>query len=174
MSGTVFWHTGFPFTILDGATANTVAPDSMLFNGLPVDNVVLQPSVPRPRNFGRGCAQAFAVTGPGCFTAADFAPSTSWIAGPAGRNFFRGPNYFDADFSLRKTFKLTERYGLQIGANAFNVLNHVNFQTPVSNNLSGAFRYIDAAVSPPTTPCGAFASAAEDMRILQVLGKLTF
>ncbi len=175
ISGTVFWHTGFPFTMIDGATANAIASNNMLFNGLPVDNILLQPSVGLPRSFGRSCADAFANSLPtGCFSAADFAPSTTWIGGPVGRNFFRGPGYFDTDFSLRKAFKLTERFNFQIGANAFNVLNHVNFQTPVSNNLSGAFGYIDAAVSPPTTPYGSFASAAEDMRIVQVIGKLTF
>lgn len=174
VSGTLFWHTGFPFTMTDGATANTFAANNMLFNGLPVDTVLLQPSAALPRNFGRSCAEAFAVSGPACFSTADFAPSTTWIGGPAGRNFFRGPGYFDTDFSLRKSFKLTERFNFQIGANAFNVLNHVNFQTPDANNLSGAFGYITGAVSPPTTPYGAFASAAEDMRILQIVGKLTF
>ena len=174
VSGTLFWHTGFPFTITDNATANTIAGNNMLFNGLPVDTIIDQPSGPLQMTFGRSCAQAFAVSRSPCFSNANFASSTTWIGGPVGRNFFRGPGYFDTDFSLRKAFKLTERFNFQIGANAFNVLNHVNFQTPVGNNLSGAFGYITGAVSPPTTPYGAFASAAEDMRILQVIGKLTF
>lgn len=174
LSGTVFWHTGFPFTMTDNAAANTFAADNLLYNGLPVANIILQPSTAQPRTFGRSCATAFAMNGAPCFSASDFAPSTTWIGGPAGRNYFRGPNYFNTDFSLRKTFKLTERYNLQVGANAFNVLNHANFQTPVGNNLSGAFGFIDAGVSPPTTPYGAFASAAEDMRILQIVGKFNF
>lgn len=174
VSGTIFYHTGFPFSITDNATANTFAANNLLFNGLPVSTIISQPSGPMPTTFGRSCAEAFVVSGPACFSAANFAPSTTWVGGPVGRNFFRGPNYFDTDFSLRKTFKLTERFGFQIGANAFNVLNHPNFQSPVGNNLNGAFGFITGAVSPPTTPYGAFASAAEDMRILQIVGKLTF
>jgi hypothetical protein len=54
------------------------------------------------------------------------------------------------------------------------LLNHVNFQNPETNSLSSSFGMITSAVSPPTTPYGAFASAAEDMRIFQIVGKISF
>jgi hypothetical protein len=76
--------------------------------------------------------------------------------------------------SLKKTIKLNERMGLTIGANAFNVLNHPNFQNPVANLASSSFGRIVSTVSSPTTPYGAFASAAEGMRILQLVAKITF
>jgi hypothetical protein len=90
------------------------------------------------------------------------------------RNAFRGPGYFNTDLSLQKTFKLNERVGFVLGINAFNILNHVNFQNPETNSLSSSFGMITSAVSPPTTPYGAFASAAEDMRIFQIVGKISF
>lgn len=78
------------------------------------------------------------------------------------------------DLSLKKTFKVTEHVDFALGANVFNILNHPNFQNPQDNNLSSSFGNSTAMVVSPTTPYGAFAAAAEGMRILQVFGKLTF
>ena len=46
------------------------------------------------------------------------------------RNQFVGPNFFNADISLFKTFKVSERVNLQFRAESFNVLNRTNFQLP--------------------------------------------
>jgi hypothetical protein len=48
--------------------------------------------------------------------------------GNLGRNTFVGPAYWAADVSVFKNFKLTEALQLQFRAEAFNVLNHTNFQ----------------------------------------------
>ena len=130
VSGTFFWHSGYPFSIVDGLTAFNIAGQNMSLNGTPVATVLAQPNVSIPRNFGSGCAAA------PCFTTADFATSTTFIGGSVGRNAFRGPGYFNTDFSLRKSFRLTEHLGFQVGANAFNVLNHTNFQNPVNTTTS--------------------------------------
>jgi len=53
--------------------------------------------------------------------------------GTVARNSFRGPEYFNTDLSLRKNFQLYEGLQLQIGANAYNVLNHPNFSNPYGN-----------------------------------------
>jgi hypothetical protein len=47
--------------------------------------------------------------------------------GNLGRNTFVGPGQWFADMSLFKNFKLTERVGLQLRAEGFNVFNHTNF-----------------------------------------------
>lgn len=86
----------------------------------------------------------------------------------------RGPGYFNTDLNLKKSFALTERVKLTLAANFFHVLNHPNFDNPVSNNLSSSFGHITTAAVSPTTPYGAFASAAEGMRIVQVFGKINF
>ncbi len=48
--------------------------------------------------------------------------------GNLGRNTFLGPGYWAADVSVFKNFRLSEALQLQFRAEAFNVLNHTNFQ----------------------------------------------
>jgi len=48
--------------------------------------------------------------------------------GNLGRNTFVGPGYWAADTSVFKTFQLSDRFGLQFRAEAFNIFNHTNFQ----------------------------------------------
>jgi hypothetical protein len=57
-----------------------------------------------------------------------FAPPCLACVGNLGRNTFVGPGYWAADVSVLKNFKLTEALQLQFRAEAFNVLNHTNFQ----------------------------------------------
>jgi hypothetical protein len=112
-----------------------------------------------------------ALTGP-CNPCSNPAPTGF---GDIRRNSYRGPNYFNTDFSLRKSFRVTERMGLELGANAYNVLNHPNFQNPVNSTGSSAvFGQIVQTTSPPTTPYGAFAGSLASARILQVIAKFTF
>jgi hypothetical protein len=48
--------------------------------------------------------------------------------GNLGRNTFVGPRYWAADISLFRNFKIADRVNFQFRAEAFNVLNHTNFQ----------------------------------------------
>src|SRR6266850_1281930 len=50
--------------------------------------------------------------------------------GNIGRNALRGPKFFNTDFSVFKTFSLTERFKTQFQFQAFNVFNHVNLDRP--------------------------------------------
>ena len=64
------------------------------------------------------------------------APNT---IGSCGRNAFRGPRFRQWDFNILKTTKITERMGLQIRFEVFNLLNHPNFNpTPASNNIANS------------------------------------
>jgi hypothetical protein len=63
--------------------------------------------------------------------------------GTTGRNVFRGPFQTRFDFSISKTFKLTERFRLKYDAQFFNIFNHPSFDAP-NNNIS-----ISSNFSPP-------------------------
>ena len=61
--------------------------------------------------------------------------------GNLGRNTFIGPSFTTWDTSLFKKIKITERVGMEFRAEAFNVLNHTNFQLPgaggaTNNNIN--------------------------------------
>ena len=53
----------------------------------------------------------------------------------AGRNTGRGPNYADFDLRFSRTIKLSEKAGLQLVAEGFNLLNRTNFASV--NNVVG-------------------------------------
>ena len=53
------------------------------------------------------------------------APAGRW--GNAGRNTITGPDQFTMNASLRRTFRLKDRYSLDVNVDATNVLNHVTF-----------------------------------------------
>jgi hypothetical protein len=52
-----------------------------------------------------------------------------------GYNSFRGPGVSDVDLSVARLFKLNERFGLKLRAEAFNLFNHANFQQNAVDNV---------------------------------------
>jgi hypothetical protein len=66
-------------------------------------------------------------------TAAQWFNINAFVAPPAyqfgtlGRNTLVGPGLFNIDTTLSRRFKVTERCGIEIRAEAFNLLNKVNF-----------------------------------------------
>jgi hypothetical protein len=166
VAGTFFYRTGLPFSMVDGGAQNSLKGNNLTFNGGSLVTVLLEPAQGVPTSFGSSCATK------ACFSTSSFATPTTFDAN--ARNAFRGPNYFNTDLNLKKAFTLTERFKFTLGANFFNILNHPNFNNPANNTLSPSFGSITSVAVSPTTPYGAFASAAEGMRIVQVFGKITF
>jgi len=64
------------------------------------------------------------------FNTAAYTTPPLYAFGNAGRNSLRGPDYFTADWSLSKGFKLGERVGLEIRWEVFNVFNVTNLALP--------------------------------------------
>jgi hypothetical protein len=120
----------------------------------------------------------------GCFAnnGSVMTPPTAGTFGTMGRNIFRDSGYKNLDFSVFKNFKFKERYGVQLRAEVFNILNH-----PVIENPYGASNGSSGGNNDPSTP-GAFGSSSGtpdvvagnpvvgsgDARALQVGLKLTF
>jgi hypothetical protein len=61
------------------------------------------------------------------FTTASFAPATGTAFGNVGRNYLSGPNFFNLDASLAKSFRFTERLNLELRLEAFGVTNTPQF-----------------------------------------------
>jgi hypothetical protein len=62
--------------------------------------------------------------------------------GNISRNAFRGPAYFDVDSEVSRLFPLRGRLTLDLRLEAFNLLNHPNFNPPSSGLTSSTFGQI--------------------------------
>ena len=196
VSGTFFYHSGYPFSVTD-----TTGEQALLRNG---SNTALLANITGPVDFSsctRG--PAVNPTGPGgidsCLSFSSFSPvgppthvvngqtvpfinpvtGTQQIPIPADftnqrRNQFRGPMYFNTDMSLRKAFKLSERFNFSVGANAYNVLNHPNFGNPNAALTDGSFGQFFTTVNPPTSALGSGLGGDASSRSIQLEGRLTF
>ena len=89
-----------------------------------------------------------------------FSQNATGTFGNLGRNAFRGPNYYDVDAAISRIFPIHERLAFDIRLESFNVFNHPNFST-FTTSLSSTSTFGNA-------------TAANDPRIFQLAGKLTF
>jgi hypothetical protein len=77
---------------------------------------------------------AFAVPGPNRF-------------GTAGRNVIRGPRLTNYDFSVFRTFNVTERFHLEYRAEFYNLTNTPHFANPNGSVSSASFGLITSTLS---------------------------
>ena len=75
--------------------------------------------------------------------------------GSAANGLVRGPGQWNVDFSLSKKFPFTEGVALQIRADMFNSLNHVNLGSFNGHVESSDFGTLDSANSMRTMQVGA-------------------
>jgi outer membrane receptor protein involved in Fe transport len=134
MSGILTLQSGLPFTIgsgVDNARTGTgnqradVTGDVTLADGRTTDEEIKQ-----------------------WFNTSAFVANALGTFGTAGRNAMRGPGSMTLDFGLNKTFPVTDSLKLQFRAEAFNLLNHANFNLPEGSRSSGNFGRILSAGDP--------------------------
>jgi hypothetical protein len=167
VSGTVFWHSGIPFSVLSTPYS---ANGNGIVNGSGPQFASVVPGVPLyEHNTIPGVTQLGTVQwlNPDAFVST-VDPSTGACFGGdspkncqfgnLGRNALRGPNFTWSDFYLSKLFPLTEQLKLRYDVQFFNVFNHPNFGLP-SMVLAGipgkpttqtGFGALTYATSPPT------------------------
>ena len=172
ISGTFFYRTGLPFTVIDGADSGTLA-------GFNYGNFLFANSNVGPLSCGNSAVfNNFATTTP-CMNPSQFSaalsPTGAFSFGNQRRNQVYGPAYFN-DLTLMKNFRLPkwESAELQIGAQAFNVLNHPNFDQPVGDISNPQFGFINRTVATPTSIFGSFLGADASPRALQIRAQLRF
>jgi hypothetical protein len=68
--------------------------------------------------------------------------------GNLGRNAFRAPGLENWDLAVDKTFRFTERAGVQFRSEFFNILNHTNFGLPTAVTTNAAFGTIRTTYPP--------------------------
>jgi hypothetical protein len=104
--------------------------------------------------------------------------------GANGRNIFRAPFQTRFDVSIFKTFRVAERVAAKFQADAFNLFNHPNFDTPNNNfELNHCFNpnpcfpdttQILSAASPNPKNFGVIKQTVGSNRFLQLAVHFTF
>lgn len=95
------------------------------------------------------------------------------LYGTTGRNTFRGPFQVRFDMSLGKEFALTERFRLRFEADAFNIFNHPDFDSP-NNNVTFFPNFVGPPSIPPEGSLGMIQHTIGSPRFLQLQLHLAF
>ena len=95
------------------------------------------------------------------------------LFGTTGRNSFRGPFQVRFDMSLAKQFLFKERFQLRFEADAFNIFNHPDFDTP-NNNVTFFPNFVGPPSIPPQGSLGLIQHTIGSPRFLQLSMHLTF
>lgn len=191
VSGTVFWHSGIPFSVLStpysangkgivqggGPQFASVVPGAPVYEHNPI------PGITQPGTIQWLNPDAFVSTvdpSTGACLGGD-TPQTCQF-GTSGRNAFRGPEFFWSDFYLTKWFPLTERVKLRFEAQFFNVFNHPNFGLPSilfagipgKPSTQSGFGALTYTTSPPTGLLGVGLGGDSSPRMLAFHARLEF
>ncbi|HMH42713.1 MAG TPA: TonB-dependent receptor, partial [Pyrinomonadaceae bacterium] len=105
------------------------------------------------------------------------AGATGTDFGNVGRNVLRGPAQTNIDFAVIKRFKFRESENLELRAEVFNLLNHVNFANPISNLSSVPTASLNSNTGRITGDAGDFGrivEASNNPRMIQLALKLNF
>lgn len=167
------FRTGLPYTITDG----TVATQN---GGTAVPVQVLGPAQ-------QSCVNGYSA----CFNGGQLASAYQLGFFPNEmRNQYRGPGFFNSDFTFGKDFHVTERMKFTVGANLYNIFNHPNFLNPNKNwssptggvpcsaitagSLQPSCGNISGQSAPPTGPYGSFFNGLPSGRVGQLQARFVF
>jgi hypothetical protein len=158
IGGAVIWQEGFPFSLngansgaalgrpdrVQGVALEVPKEDQHWYDGntkvtLP-DGRVIQPAKNTYLKYYEGAWSGRTVQ----VANGSYVPDVFWW-GSAAQTFdqLRGPGRVNVDMSLRRTFRIRERFNLEVAANATNLFNHTQFAA----NYSGALGSTNTAVS---------------------------
>ena len=191
VSGTVFWHSGIPFSVLStpySGNGNGIVQGSGPQFASVVPGVPFYQHRPIPDVTQSGTRQWL---NPDAFVSA-VDPSTGECTGGdspqncqfgnLGRNALRGPDFVWNDFYLTKWIRLTEHVKLRLESQFFNLFNHPNFGLP-SMVLAGipgkpstqtGFGALTYTTSPPTGLLGVGLGGDSSPRMIAFQARLEF
>lgn len=185
MTGIFDYQSGEPYTLNSGEqTANNTHQSTALVEG-PMDegNLHFAPGVEGPVLYSVG--NLITTAGDPHFNCKNVTGTQTYFCIPlpgqqgSGRNTAQGPNFWNLDSGLTKNFKLTERFNMQLRAEAFNILNHPNFENP-RNATTGSPTITSTLFGQTCCSTSALPSSAnvnalgEPNRVLQLGLKMTF
>lgn len=136
-------ESGPPFTVVTATNQTNAFPA-----GLQRPNILRDPALPPEQQ-----------TVQHWFDTSAFANPAPLTFGDSPRSVLRGASIFSTDATLEKNFFLTERWKLDVRAEAYNLLNHTNFNIPGFTLGAPGFGTV---------------STARAARTVQLAGRLSF
>ncbi len=191
LSGTAFWHSGVPFSVLStpysgngqgivqgsGPQFASVVPGVPLYAHHPISGIT-QPGTIQWLNPDAFVSAVDSSTG--ACNGGDNLQDCQF--GNLARNTLRGPDFVWNDFYLTKWFPVTEHIKMRFDAQFFNVFNHPNFALP-SMVLAGipgkpstqtGFGALTYTTSPPTGLLGVGLGGDSSPRMIAFQLRLEF
>ena len=133
------WRVGGIVNARSGVPINVVIsrPDNATVNGVAVTNI--------PGGNSRGTQRPDLVPGVDPYlkdgvrwlNPAAFATPQPGAFGNLPRNFLRGPEFWQADLMMSKDFRILSTQSVQVRAEIFNILNHLNYENPAATLPNG-------------------------------------
>ena len=191
ISGTAFWHSGVPFSVL--STPYSANGNGIVQGSGPQFASLVAGVDPYCRHCNLPATQPGTIQwlNPDAFVSA-VDPSTGQCYGGdspqncrfgnLGRNALRGPDFLWSDFYLTKWFPLTEHVKLRFEGQFFNVFNHPNFALPsmVQAGIPGnpstqsGFGALTYTTFPPTGLLGVGLGGDSSPRMIAFQARLEF
>ena len=165
LGGTFQAHSGYPYSVINSGLRSAYVKNSSGIATLAIF----------PDYIGGSASNSCTTPDIACVTKAEFVTTANQKDfGNLGRNAFRGPGFFDTDFNVNKRFAIGERFGFNVGASFYNILNHPNFDLPVSNLALGNLGAITSTVAPASSAYGSFQGGAVSGRVVVMKAKFDF
>jgi hypothetical protein len=172
VAGTIFAHTGLPFTVIDSDIGSLLA--GFGYGGASaVGATFANQTGGGVVNCGSEFAKLNSQPCPGLVN--NFVSALGF--GTQRRNQAYGPKYFNTDLTLKKAFALPhlgEKTNLSFGVTFYNLFNHPNFDQPDGDVASPTFGSIQSTVNSPTSIYGALLGADAAPRLVQTELKISF
>ena len=169
---------GAPFTVTAGQdnSLTDVGQDRPnLVPGVPVYLHQTIYSAASQTNHGYLNPDAFAQVTAGCPTPLSPATCSGYgTFGNIGRNSFRGPTAYQFDAQISRIFPIHERLAATFRLEAFNVLNHPNFNIPTGGTSGTLGGTTGGAAVRTSGTFGQVSSTSNQARIFQGSVKLNF
>lgn len=158
LSGLPSWHTGFAYFVSSTAFVAGYANDAPA--------ILVGDKGDLKLHIHGGDGQPLMAYADSTKALTDYTGPVGFNIG--GRNNLRGPNYFNIDLGLGKTFPVYKnRVNMKFRADAFNALNHPDFESPTS---TGGADITQSYALFGTMP----ESTANNARVLQLALRLEF
>ncbi len=170
----MFWRGGLPFSIIDNNLNGGYGTNAGATTVLATP--IIGGNAPGQGSCGEGAASITGSATP-CLNAAAFLnTATAFLQASRHSGVTSTSDRISSTWTwacLRRS-ESQRAFHFGVGAQAYNVFNHPNFQNPDNGLGDSTFGQINSMQPMPTSPYGVFLGFDSSVRVVQVSGKIIF